>query len=112
MLNPIGYRVLVRPDKDGLQQDETGHYKSEGGIVLMAKDVESDRARQVYGTLVAMGPIAFRRMGGRETTPEECGVTAGMRVSFSKYGGAFIENTDNKELLIVLNDEDVLCGVS
>lgn len=111
MLKPIGYRVLVRPDGDGLEKDDSGHYKSDGGILIMDSVVEKDRAHQVYGTLVAMGPTAFKKIGGRESSPEECGVKLGMRVSFSKYGGAFIDDLETKQRLIVLNDEDLLTSV-
>lgn len=111
MLKPIGYRVLVRPDGDGMAKDEAGHYKSDGGILLMDTQVEKERAHQVYGTLVAIGPTAFKKIGGRDSTPEECGIELGMRVSFSKYGGVFIEDPVTKEKLVGLNDEDVICGV-
>lgn len=102
---PLGYRVLVRPDADGMERDSTGHYKSKGGIVVVAEAVDKDRARQVYGTIVAIGPRAWHDAGG----PEGWGVKVGDKVSYAKYGGAFIEVGD--ERLIVLNDEDIITKV-
>lgn len=105
-LNPLGYRVLVRPDADGMQKEKDGHYKTAAGLIVVADAVESDRARQVYGTLVAIGPRAWHDDGG----PEGWGVKVGDRVTYAKYGGAFVEGPDG-ERLIVLNDEDIICKV-
>lgn len=111
-LVPIGYRVLIRPDADGLERDDDGHYTSAGGIKLVGSAVDRERSQQVYGTVVALGPLAFSRIGGMPTSPEACGVKVGMKISFAKYGGAFIDHPDTKERFILLNDEDCLCGVT
>lgn len=108
--NPIGYRVLVRPDSDGLERDNQGNYKSAGGIYIPESEVQKDRAAAIHGTLFKMGPLAFTQMGGKPCTPEQAGIKLGMKVMISKYGGAFLDDPETGERYIVLNDEDVICG--
>lgn len=106
-IEPLGYRVLVRPDSDGLKKDTDGNYKTQGGIVVVAATAERDRAGQVYGTLVAIGPLAWKDEGGADAW----GVKLGDKVSYAKYGGAFIDSPTG-ERLIVLNDEDIITKVN
>lgn len=111
-LVPLGYRILVRPDADGLEETADGlhkHTSDDGSIeLLIAGDqVRRDRLANIYGTVIAIGPLAFKESGG----PEAWGVKVGDRVSFARHGGAFVD-TPEGERIIVLNDEDLICLVA
>ena len=93
---PVGSFVVVRP-KD-LEK------KSKGGIIIARADEERARGAMTEGTVVAIGPLAFKdemNPGGEEW------YQVGDRVIFVKYGGKFITYDD--ELYIVFRYEDIMC---
>ena len=97
MLKPCGYRVIVRPD----ELEKT----TESGIVIAYNNEELERANIWYGTLVAIGPTAWKDQG-------ENWASIGDRINFSKYTGRFIEDPDDPDTkYLILNDEDILCVI-
>ena len=93
---PFGSYVIVRP-KD-LEK------KSKGGIIIARADEERARGALTEGTVVAIGPLAFKD----EMNPSgEPWYKVGDRVIFVKYGGKFISYDD--ELYIIFRYEDLLC---
>lgn len=89
-IEPCGYRIIVEPD--------SGERQSEGGIVIP----ETSRMEQDTGTLVAVGPLAWRDHG--DGTPW---AQVGDRVMFAKYGGKFVTDPETHKEYKVLNDEDL-----
>ena len=88
-----GYRIIVRVDP---VEEE-----SEGGIVIV-QDEKLARAGVQTGIVLGIGPESFA-----DSSSAWCEV--GDRVMFSKYAVKFIEHPDTKELLGVINDQDVIC---
>lgn len=104
---PLGYRVLVKPELGDLEEveGEGDLVKHKSGLYLTAQTVKRERHQQVYGRVVAIGPLAYQRDGG----PKVWGVEIGSRILFAKYGGTNIKHEGVSYVL--LNDEDLLCGV-
>lgn len=96
---PLGYRVLVRDDK--VEERVNSIY-----IPDSAK--KADEYAQQFGTIAALGPLAFTLGDGGNKLPLSPHV--GDYVNYSKYSGVgkvFYEDEDGYKYRI-LNDEDVL----
>lgn len=96
---PLGYRVLVRDDPVE---------EKIGSIIITDETKEADGHAIRFGTVVAMGELAFT-MG---SPPVEIpgGARVGDTIHFSKYGGAgnaFEEDGDGNKYRL-LNDEDII----
>jgi co-chaperonin GroES (HSP10) len=94
--SPFGSYVIVRP-RD-LER------KSKGGIIFARADEERARGAMTEGTVVAIGPLAFKDEMNPSGSPW---YKVGDRVIFVKYGGKFITYDD--ELYIVFRYEDIMC---
>lgn len=93
------HHILAKPD-DATEADDTYKRAKAAGIVL-----ELDKREQAaveYGTVVKIGPTAFKDYGRDPTILKE-----GDRISFARYSGKSIKDTDGTEY-ILLNDSDVL----
>lgn len=93
---PCGPRVLVKPEK---LVNEDPVYKSAVAAGLQLPDVATRLEQNAMdkGTVVAIGPIAFKDyIDGQDW----CKV--GDKIAFAKYGGKIIGD------FIVLNDSDVV----
>ena len=115
---PSGNRVVVQPDEV--------ERVSEGGIIIPDADADKHQMAQSTGTLVGMGPDAFkeyttvteRYLDGR-WVPFERTVTGfsenfaeiGDRVAFAKYGGLSVIGEDGNEYRL-MNDMDITGRVS
>lgn len=93
-VKPTGWRVVVKPDP---VEEVTA-----SGIVLQI-DVQQQRAAGVVGTLVSIGPSAWKDYKGLNGEPW---AFVGDRVIFNKYAGAFIDD-GSKDGLMLVNDEDI-----
>lgn len=99
MINILLHHVLVKLD-DATEADEMYKKAKAAGIVL-----ELDKREQAaveYGTVVKIGPTSFKDYGRDPTILKE-----GDRISFARYSGKSIKDSDGKEYLL-LNDSDVL----
>ena len=98
-VKPCGYRVVIKPDPI----EEV----SKGGIVI-ATDYEGrkqrERAGQIFGTLVAIGPSAWKDEG-------ENWAEVGDRVMYSKYSGKTLKDEDTEETVVIVNDTDIIAIV-
>lgn len=95
---PFGSYVIVKP--------RPLEYMSSGGIVIPRLNEERDQGSVTDGTVVAIGPIAFKD----ELNPSgEPWYQVGDRVIFVKYGGKFI--TYDKQLYIIFRYEDIMCQI-
>lgn len=96
------HHVLVKLD-DATEADETYRRAKACGIEL-ALDKREQKAVE-YGTVVQIGPTAFKDLGG---SPDILKV--GDRVSLTRYSGKSIVDSDNTEY-VILNDQDILCTI-
>lgn len=112
MLMPIGYRVMVKP-MDGIKVLEEAQAQkfptlAERGFEQKseAEKKRGERAEN-HGVMIAMGKVAFNRLGGRENW---CDV--GDLVVFARYGGSFVEHPpESGTIYQVFNDEDVFARI-
>lgn len=102
MIEPTGFRVLVKPDP---VQEKS----SDAGIIMMSPSQQKmEKAGQIYGTVSKIGPTAFKAFDDGTPWVEE-----GDRVIFAKYAGRFVAdpNDDDTEY-VILNDEDIIGKIS
>jgi len=106
VLKPAGDKILVKPDELG---NET---VTEGGIVIPHTDPKLVRHGVSVGTIVDIGPDAwkaYRKMhqSGREVDGQPW-ARIGDRIHFPPAAGRVIQNPETKETFKVMSDEDVL----
>lgn len=97
MIEVVGHRVLVEPF-----EVET---KTESGIQLVVNE-DREFAGQEYGTIVAIGPDAWKDFS--DGTPW---AMVGDQIIYSRYGGKIVKHPDGEKKFVVLNDEDVLAKI-
>lgn len=99
MIKILLHHILVKLD-DATDADDMYKRAKAAGIHL-----ELDKREQAaveYGTVVKIGPTAFKDLGRDPTILKE-----GDRISFARYSGKSIKDSDGTEYLL-LNDQDVL----
>lgn len=97
MIVPLLHTILIKPD-----DVET---KTASGIVIPDMVTDKERKAMEYGTVVTVGPRAFIDYGSDPTI-----LKGGDRVSFARYSGKVIKDTDDTEYVLV-NDIDILAKV-
>lgn len=107
MIEPCGYRVLVKP-----APVET---KTSGGIIVVSSDYQEklERAGQEVGTLAAIGPIAWKAhdKGPNGEHIGEPWAKVGDKVQYSRYGGRPVKDPKTNEEFVVLADEDIVAVI-
>jgi len=98
MIKPCSYHVLVRPDNIAERQ---------GTIFLPTAAREREQMAQVVGTIVAIGPTAWKAFDSGEPW-----ASVSDRVSYAKYGGALMKDPDTGEHFRLLLDKDIVAIVS
>ena len=98
MIKPCSYHVLVRPDVVEERR---------GGLYIPKSSQEREQYAQVFGTIVAIGPTAWKGFDDGEPW-----ASVGDRVSFAKYGGFVLEDPETKEHFRLLLDKDIVAIVS
>ena len=93
-IDPIEYKVLVRPD--------TVENRTKRGIELPDETVDARRRAVSIGTLVAASPYAFNFEAGMEP------VIPGTRVLYAKYAGGEIKGPADGITYRVMSDKDIL----
>ena len=99
MIKILLHHILVKLD-DAIEADQDLKRAKAAGIIL-----ELDKREQAaveYGTVVKIGPTAFKDLGRDPTILKE-----GDRISFARYSGKSLKDSDGTEYLL-LNDQDVL----
>ena len=97
------HHVLLKLD-DATEADEVYKRAKACGIELQLDKREA--AAVEFGVVVQVGPTAFVDLGGDSST-----ISVGDRVSFVRYAGKKITDSDGTEYQLV-NDADILCCVS
>lgn len=97
MIIPLLHTILIKPD-----EVET---KTASGIVIPDMVTDKERKASEYGTVIAVGPRAFIDYGSDPTL-----LKGGDRVSYARYSGKAIKDTDGTEFVLV-NDVDVLAKI-
>lgn len=105
-IKPLGYRIVVRPDK---LEDLDPTYKAlkNMGFQRAATDeVKREEMSVDKGTVVAIGPTAFVEFGG------EPWCQVGAYVAYARHAGKFIADPDTDEEMLLLNDQDLICEIT
>lgn len=94
MIKPVGHRVLIKPDE---LETET-----ETGIVYRL-DTKQERGGQIFGTIIDIGPNAWKAFDDGEPWAK-----VGDRVAYARYAGKGITDPVTKEEYVILNDDDIV----
>lgn len=97
MIVPLLHTVVILPDAV-----ET---TTSSGIVIPDMVTDKERKAVEFGTVVTVGPRAFIDYGRDPTI-----LKGGDRVSFARYSGKVIKDSDGVEYVLV-NDIDILAKV-
>lgn len=95
MIVPLLHRIILKLDEV--------EKKTASGIVLPESVTDKERKAVEVGTVISIGPTAFRDYGGDENT-----LHVGDRVTIAKYSGKEIQDVDGTGYVAV-NDEDIIC---
>lgn len=101
-IKPILHRILVKQDNLA-EKDEKFASARRAGIVVVEDEHKREQAAIDTGTVVEIGPTAFRDFG-LDVSP----IKVGDSVVFAKYAGKAIEDPATKEKFVALNDEDII----
>lgn len=101
MINPVGHRVLIRPD----EVEKT----TPSGIIL-AVDERIEKSNNIKGTLVAVGSQAWKAFD--KEFKGEPWAKVGDHIIYSKHSGSYVEDPDTSEILLMANDEDVVAVIT
>ena len=91
---PTGGHLLVLPEKV--------EEKTKGGIYLPETAREKEQQAATVGTLIAIGPTAWKDLDDGIAWAE-----VGDKISYSRYAGVSMSGIDN-ESYVLINDNDVL----
>lgn len=98
---PVAHRILVQ-----LERVDDGEQRSAGGIItrrsLTDSELQRDMAAQEEGTVVAIGPTAFKDFGGGEAWCKE-----GDKVFIVRYSGTNFVDKETGDMFRIINDEDI-----
>ena len=97
-LQPIEYKVIVKPDLIEETDDTIKRFKALG-MELPQAEKEREKQRQITGTLIAVGGRAFEEFG--LPMPK-----VGDKVYFAKYAGLVIQDDDKTDYRLC-NDKDI-----
>lgn len=111
MIEALGYRLTIRPDKpEDSELEKTKELVEAAGFVLPDKakdDLESDLLREQAGVdqgiVLTIGSTAFNG-------DPWCQV--GDYIAYARHAGKYIKDPDTGENVLVLNDEDVVARIS
>jgi co-chaperonin GroES (HSP10) len=103
MIEPLGHRLLVKPD-DILETDEVYKKATASGIVLADHDDRKrEQAGMDRGTVILIGQSAFRDFG----TTAWCDV--GDYIAYARHAGKWVKDPETNVDYLIINDEDVVC---
>lgn len=98
-VHPLGSRVLVKPDEE---------VDSKYGMIVIPDQVKAKyRDAQTVGTMVLIGPTAFKFEEKTYDADTRNHMATGSRVMFAKYGGIVIKGKDGIDYRM-LWDDDIL----
>ena len=93
-MKPLLHRIILKLDS----VEEV----TESGIIIAHDTLKKERKAVETGTVVAIGPTAFKDYGGDGDT-----IKVGQKVLIARYSGKEIQSKDGEDLVVV-NDDDVL----
>lgn len=119
-IKPTGFHILVLSDpvEDEVEDDEDVLKHKSGLVMLKGSEYDKERQReqagQVYGTLVAVGPLAwadFDRFASKESGWHQW-AKPGDRISYARYAGKFITDPITNIQYTLMNDRDLTAVIA
>lgn len=102
MIDPVNHKIVIKPFKI-TETDNTYKSAIAAGIVLVDEDKRRrEQAAVDQGTVVAIGPTVFKDFNSEGT------LKVGDEIVYAKYAGKEVEDPETKEMLTIINDEDVV----
>jgi co-chaperonin GroES (HSP10) len=106
MIEVCGHRVLVKPFKLS-EVDKVYQSAMDAGLEIVRNNQKREDQSVDKGTVLFIGSTAWKDPGlGGEPW---CKV--GDEILFAKFSPKWIEDPDTKEMLAILNDEDVVAVI-
>ena len=103
MISVVLHRVLIKQDKLEDANKEYVKMRALGLVLAETEDRKRAQAGVDTGTVVAIGPTAFKDFG--TTSP----ILVGDNIAYARFAGKFITDPATQEEYVALNDEDVIC---
>lgn len=102
MIEPVAHRLVIKAF-DITESDDVYKSAKGAGLILSGEDkLKREQAAVDRGTIVSIGPTAFRDFGWEHT------LVIGDDIVYAKYAGKDVEDPETKEKFILINDEDVV----
>lgn len=103
MIEPVLHRIIVKADK--LEETDETFVKAKSLNIVIPEMDDRKRAQAGVdkGTVVSVGPTAFRDFGS------ESPIKPGDYVAYARFAGKMIPDPHTKEEFVILNDEDIVC---
>jgi co-chaperonin GroES (HSP10) len=103
MIIPTLHRILVKADK--LEDVDKTYVKAKqiGIVIPEHEDRKRAQAGVDKGTVVSIGPTAFRDFQAESPIKE------GDYIAYARFAGKIITDPETEEEYVILNDEDVVC---
>jgi co-chaperonin GroES (HSP10) len=105
---PLGARILV-------QMRLPKKRMTSSGIILAAETVDTEKAQNPIGKVVAIGPLAFKKRDTMESWPEGSWVEVGDFVRVPRWTGDRWEipvSTDEVVQFMLMNDHEVIAKLT
>ena len=105
---PLGARVLV-------QMRLPKRKMTSSGIILAAETVDTEKAQNPIGKVVAIGPLAFKKRDTMESWPEGSWVEVGDYVRVPRWTGDRWEvpiSQDDVVQFMLMNDHEVIAKLT
>ena len=105
---PLGARILVHMRLPKRKMTESG-------IILAAETVDTEKAQNPVGKVVAIGPLAFKKRDTMEAWPEGSWVEVGDYVRVPRWTGDRWEvpvSKDDVVQFMLMNDHEVIAKLT
>ena len=102
MIKPLLHRIIVKQQKLNEAHKEYQRAEAMGIIIPEHEDNKRAQAGVDKGTVVALGPTAYRDFN------TDVPVKVGDVVAFARYSGKTIVDPKDDEEYVALNDEDIV----
>ena len=106
MITPILHRILVKQFK--LDETNKDYIRARAAGIVIPEHEDNKRAQAGVdqGTVVAMGPTAYRDFN---VDPP---IKVGDTVAFARFSGKMIVDPEDDEEYVALNDEDIVVVIT
>ena len=102
MIEPVSHRLVVRPYKI---TEVDSVYKSAIAAGIQLPDEDKRRREQAavdQGTVVTLGPTVFHDFNCPNS------IQVGDEIVYAKFAGKEVQDPETKEMLTIINDEDIV----